>query len=141
MQLDVSPMSKTAVTRLFIGGVVTIVAGAVLLLAAVWGAFASGVVALGGPALVEIHGGSSAWLLVGLALLAVLTVIGGFAAAVVSWIGALLNTFQLADRTWFVLLLVMGLFSLGFVAMLAYVVAGPDGSRHGAAQAGAVTLT
>src|SRR3954469_23394735 len=61
MEFDVSPMSKTAVTRLFIGGVVTIVAGAVLLLGAVWGAFASGAIAFGGPVLVEVHGGSSAW--------------------------------------------------------------------------------
>ena len=30
MQFDVSPMSKTAVTRLFIGGIATIVGGIVL---------------------------------------------------------------------------------------------------------------
>jgi len=46
----------------------------------------------------------------------------------VSWIGALLNTIQLEDKTWFVLLLVLGLFSFGFVAMIAYVIAGPDGA-------------
>ena len=41
-----------------------------------------------------------------------------------------INTAELEDKTWFVVLLVLGLFSFGFVAMLAYVIAGPDGVRR-----------
>lgn len=66
--------------------------------------------------------------------------IAGFAVAAIggivqltAWIGALINTYQLADRTWFVVLLAGGLLGLafgivGFAAMVAYVIAGPDGT-------------
>ena len=46
---------------------------------------------------------------------------------------------QLEDKTWFVLLLVLGLFSFGFVAMIAYVVAGPDGTAQSVARPGVAT--
>ena len=141
MTFDVSPMSKAGITRLFVGGVVAIIAGAVLLLAAVWMAFASGVIVVGGTDPIVVNGGSSAWLLVGLGLVAVLTVTGGSIAAVVSWLAALLNTFQLEDRTWFVLILLLGLFNLGFLAMLVYLVAGPDSTRPRQAPAAARTPT
>lgn len=42
-----------------------------------------------------------------------------------AWIGALVNTVQLPDKTWFAILLVMGLLSFGFIAMVIYVIAGP----------------
>ena len=48
--------------------------------------------------------------------------------SLIAWIGALLNTARIADKVWFVLLLVLGLFSFGFIAMIAYVIAGPDGT-------------
>ena len=51
----------------------------------------------------------------------------GGIAAVTSWIGALVATSRLEDKTWFVLLLVLGLVSLGLPAMIAYAIAGPDG--------------
>ena len=141
MQFDMSPMSKSAVTRLFVGGIVVIVAGAVLVLAAIWGAFASGVIAVGGTDPIAVNGGTMAWLLVGLGLIAVLMTIGGFVLAVISWIGALLNTFQIEDRMWFLLLLVLGLFGLGFFAMVAYVVAGPDSTRRDQASTAVSTAT
>ena len=45
-----------------------------------------------------------------------------------SWIGALLNTWRLDSKTWFAILLLLGLFNLGFFAMIAYLIAGPDGT-------------
>jgi len=42
-------------------------------------------------------------------------------------------TAQLEDKTWFLVLLVLGLLSFGFFAMIAYVLAGPDGARREAA--------
>jgi hypothetical protein len=62
--------------------------------------------------------------------LAAAVVAGGGLAAIASWVGALLNTAQLDDKTWFVVLLVLGLFSFGWLGMIAYVFAGPDGSRR-----------
>ncbi len=50
----------------------------------------------------------------------------------VAWIGALANTYLVADKTWFAIVLAGGLFGfffglIGFAAMIAYVIAGPDG--------------
>jgi hypothetical protein len=41
-------------------------------------------------------------------------------------IGAVLNTAQLDDKTWFIVLLVTGVLGLGFFVMIAYLLAGPD---------------
>jgi hypothetical protein len=52
-----------------------------------------------------------------------------------AWIGALVNTYQVPDKTWFAVLLVGGLLGfafglVGFAAMVAYLVAGPDGMAY-----------
>jgi hypothetical protein len=54
----------------------------------------------------------------GLAIVGILAVIGGALAQVIAWIGAVLNTSRLEDKTWFIVLLVLGLLSVGFVAMV-----------------------
>ena len=64
--------------------------------------------------------------MIALAGLAVLTMFGALVAQFVAWIGAVLNTAQLHDNTWFVVLLVAGLLSFGFIAMLIYIIAGPN---------------
>jgi hypothetical protein len=53
-------------------------------------------------------------------------------AGLAAWIGALVNTYKLQDRTWFAVLLAGGLLGfafglLGFAAMVADLIAGPDG--------------
>jgi len=125
-------MSKATITWLFAAGVVAIVAGVVLELMAVLVAVAGGVFTFGGPAVVTFNGGPSAWMLVALAILGFLAFTGGAIAGLVSWIGALLNTVKLEDKTWFILLLVLGLLSFGFVAMLVYVFVGPDATKRAA---------
>jgi hypothetical protein len=65
-----------------------------------------------------------------LVIVAALVAGGGTIAAVASWIGALLNTVRLDDKTWFIALLVLGLFSFGWIAMVAYVLAGPDSTKQ-----------
>ena len=50
----------------------------------------------------------------------------------VAWIGALLNTWQLYSKAWFIGLLLLGILNLGFFAMVAYVLAGPDGTTNAA---------
>jgi hypothetical protein len=122
-------MTKTTVTRLFIGAVLAVVAGAVVAFAAVWLGFVNDVFIMDGPDVVGFHWSAFSWALIGLFAIGVLAAVGGCIAGLVSWIGALLNTAQLADKTWFIVLLVLGLFSFGLVAMLAYVIAGPDGTR------------
>jgi hypothetical protein len=123
-------MSKSTVTRLFVGGVVAVIAGCVLILAAVLVAIAGGVFRVGGPEVVAVNGGSVALTFVGLVMLGAVAIVGGAIAGLVSWIGALLNTVELQDKTWFVLLLLLGLFSFGWIAMIAYILAGPDGTKQ-----------
>jgi hypothetical protein len=120
-------MSKPTVVKLFIGSVVVVVAGAILAFAGVWYAYANGVFVMDGPDVVGIEPTALAWTMVGLFALSALAMIGGFIGVLVSWIGALLNTAELQDKTWFVLLLVLGLLSFGLMAMIAYLIAGPDG--------------
>ena len=130
-------MTRTTVTRLFVGGIAALVAGLVLGFAAVWAAYAGGALVTDGPDVVGVNGSSFAWAMVGLVLVGLVAIVGGAIVGLVSWVGALLNTAQLEDKTWFVLLLVLGLLSFGFVATIAYVIAGPDGTR--AAQANVPT--
>ena len=120
-------MSKATVTRLFIGSGIAIVSGAIVAIAAVWLAIANNVFVMAGPDITGITGGAFAWSLVALGILGGLAVAGGFIGGLVSWIGALLNTWQLESRTWFAVLLLLGIFNLGFFAMIAYLLVGPDG--------------
>jgi hypothetical protein len=53
--------------------------------------------------------------------------VGGAIGLFIAWIGAVLNTANLADKTWFVILLAGGVLSVGFLVTLANVIAGPDG--------------
>jgi H+/Cl- antiporter ClcA len=85
---------------------------------------------MSGPDVIGIQSTPMAWTILGLGLVAALAMIAGFIGGLVSWIGALLNTSQLEDKTWFIVLLVLGLFSFGLVAMIAYVIAGPDGTKE-----------
>jgi hypothetical protein len=123
-------MYKPTVVKLFVGSVIAVVAGILLAFGAVWAAYASGVFVMSGPDVIGIDPTPFAWTMVGLAILAALAMLGGFIGGLVSWIGALLNTAELEDKTWFALLLVLGLFSFGLVAMIAYVIAGPDGTQR-----------
>jgi hypothetical protein len=127
-------MSKSTVTKIFVGSLVAIVGGLVLLGAALFLAYVNGTFIMSGPDVVGVHPSAFAWSMAGLAVAGVLAVIGGALAQFVAWIGAVLNTAQLDDKVWFIVLLVLGLLSFGFIAMLVYVVAGPDGTRESARQ-------
>ena len=135
MSVEIVHMSKKNVTRLFVGAIVAFGAGLVLGFAASWAALASDVIDLGGSYVIDVNGGSGAWTALGLVVVASLALLGGTVAAVVSWIAALLNTWQLEDKMWFASLLALGLLGFGVVAMIAYVVAGPDGTKQGMAPA------
>jgi hypothetical protein len=128
-------MSKATVTRLFVGAVLAVVVGLVVALAALIAALAGGTVTLGGSTVITVNGpafaGTVGWLVMG-----AVGIVAGALAAVASWIGALLNTVRLEDKTWFVALLVLGLCSFGWVAMAAYVLAGPDGTKKDVSRPG-----
>jgi len=73
------------------------------------------------------------WTTVGLTVVGGVIFVAGAIAQLVAWVGALVNTYSLVDKTWFVVLLVGGLIGVAFglahlAAMIAYVIAGPDGT-------------
>ena len=122
-------MSKSTVTRLFVGSLLALVVGIVVAAVGAGLAFASGAFVVAGP---DVTGFELARL-TGAAILSItigtLGIVGGAIGQFVAWIGAVINTSRLDDKTWFIVLLVLGLLSFGFIAMLVYVLAGPDGTR------------
>jgi hypothetical protein len=121
-------MTKSNVTKIFIGSLVAIVAGVFLIAVGFLIALATGTFVMEGPDVTGFQLSSSAPAAFGLAFIGVLGVIGGGIGQFVAWIGAVVNTSRLQDKTWFVVLLVLGLLSFGFIAMLVYILAGPDGT-------------
>ncbi len=127
-------MSKATVTRLFIGGGLAVIAGAILAIVTVSIANANDVFVMNGPDIVGIRGSALAWLMLPLGIAGGLAIAGGLVAGLIGWIGALLDTWKLDNKTWFAFLLVLGIFNVGFFAMVAYLVAGPDGAPGAAVQ-------
>ena len=123
-------MSKTTVTRLFIGSGIAIIAGAIAAFVAIALALANNVFVVAGTEVVGVRGSALAWSLLGLGIAGGLAFVAGLISGLVSWIGALLNTWQLESKTWFAVLLLLGIFNFGFIAMVAYVIAGPDGAAR-----------
>jgi hypothetical protein len=130
MSIEMIPMSKRNVTRLFVGSLVAVGAGLVLGVAALSAALASDAIDLGGGHGIDVNGGTGAWVALGLVIAGSLVILVGTAAAVLSWVAALYHTWQLEEKTWFAALLALGLLGFGVVAMIAYVVSGPDGVKQ-----------
>jgi hypothetical protein len=122
-------MSKSSITRLFAGAIAAIVVGLTIGIAGVVAALANGAVVIDGSDVVTVNGGPFAGAIAVL-FVASLVLAAGTLAAIASWVGALLNTSRLDDKTWFVVLLVLGLVSLGWAAMIVYVFAGPDSTMQ-----------
>ena len=121
-------MTKSNVTKLFMGSLIAIVAGVFLVALGFMIALATGTFVMEGPDVTGFQLSSSAPAAFGLASVGLLAIVGGGIAQFVAWIGAVVNTSRLEDKTWFIVLLVLGLLSFGFIAMLVYVLAGPDGT-------------
>jgi hypothetical protein len=72
------------------------------------------------------------WMTIGMMVAGFTVAAAGGVAQLAAWIGALVNTYQLEDKAWFIVLLAGGLLGLSFgliqfAVMIAYIVAGPDG--------------
>jgi hypothetical protein len=119
-------MSKPTVTRLFVGSLMAVAAGAIMGFAAVLLALANNVVVMSGSDIVGVRASALAWSILGVGIVAAVAIVSGLISGLVAWIGALLNALQLENRTWFAVLLLTGIFNFGFIAMVAYLIAGPD---------------
>jgi len=141
--LEVIYMSKSMITKVWIGGLAVFAAGVVV---AIVGVFL--MLAYGGT-FTQIAGTNNYnfvpsmngffWVTVGLLVAGAVIGLVGSIAQFVAWIGGLVNSYALPDKAWFLILLVGGLLSfffapVGFVAMIAYVIAAPDGLQYRRAQ-------
>ena len=122
-------MTKSMIVKLFWGSLIGLVAGLVLMGITVALAISNHIFVMSGPDVAGIKSGALSWTLLGLIGLAVLLLLFAAVAHFVAWIGAVLNTAHLPDKTWCVVLLVVGLLGLVFIATVAYVIAGPDGVK------------
>jgi hypothetical protein len=127
--LEVVDMTKSLVVKLFWGSLIGLVAGFILMGITFALAISNDIFIMSGPDVTGIKSGILPWILLGLMGLAMLLLLFAAVAHFVAWIGAVLNTAQLPDKTWFVVLLVVGLLGLVFIATVAYVIAGPDGVK------------
>jgi hypothetical protein len=127
--LEVVDMTKSMIVTWFWGSLVGLVTGFVLLGTMVFLAISNDIFVMSGPDVTGIKSGALSWTLIGLMGLAVLILLFATVAHFVAWIGAVLNTAHLPDKTWCVVLLVVGLLGLVFIATVVYVIAGPDGVK------------
>jgi len=121
-------MTKSTVTKTFIGSVIAIVGGVVAMALGLLVALTTGTFEMTGPDVTGVELSASAPVVLVFGVIGVIAIVGGGIGQFVAWIGALVNTANLSDKTWFVVLLVLGLFSFGFIGMVVYILAGPDGS-------------
>lgn len=129
LESEVVDVTKSVVVKLFWGSLIGLVAGLVLVGLTSVLAMSNDIFVMNGPDVTGIRSSVLSWTLLGLLGLAILILLLAAAAHFVAWIGAVLNTVHLPDKTWFVVLLVVGLLGLVFIATAAYVIAGPDGLK------------
>jgi len=80
---------------------------------------------MNGSDVVGVRSGSGARAALTLAVLAAILGRGSAVGGFVTWLGALAATGSRTDKSWFVVLLLLGLLTIGFLATLIYLVAGP----------------
>jgi hypothetical protein len=137
-------MTKSTITKVWIGGLAVFAAGIVL---AIVGVF----LMLGyGGTFTQIAGTTNFdfvpdmngffWVAVGLIVAGGLIGLIGTVVQFAAWVGGLVNSYALPGKEWFWVLLLGGILSfafapIGFAAMIAYVIAAPDGTPYRQVQA------
>lgn len=132
-------MKKSTISRTWIGGLVVFAAGIVVsivgvaLMLAYGGTFTQ----VAGTNNYDFTPNMSAffWTMVGVTVFGGVVSLIGSIVQFAAWIGGLFNSYLLPSKAWFAVLLAGGVLSFafapfGFAAMLAYVVAAPDGEPY-----------
>ena len=137
-------MTKSMITRVWIGGLAVFAAGIVVAMVGVflmlgYGGTFTQIVGTNNYKFVPDMNGFF-WVTVGLIVAGGVIGLIGSIVQFAAWIGALLNSYRLPDKAWFLVLLLGGVLSLGFApigfaAMIAYVIAAPDGTPYRQVQA------
>ena len=132
-------MTKSTITRTWVGGLAVFAAGIVASLIGVFLMLAYGgtFTQLADSTKYDFTPNMNGffWVAVGLIAIGGLIAFLGGIVQLAAWIGACFNSYLLPSKAWFAVLLLGGLLSfffapLGFAAMLAYVIAGEDGSTY-----------
>ena len=126
-------MSRRTVQQIFVWTLVGMIAGLVVSVAALIALVANHAFIMDGPDVVGFRATPFTWVMVGIGVAGVLLVIGGAIGQFVAWIGALVRTVELTDKTWFVILLVTGLLGAGLVGMIVYLIAAKEPDDRAAA--------
>lgn len=121
-------MTKSTVTKIFVGSLIALASGLVLFVVAGLVAYGNNSFVMNGPDVVGIKPTLFGSTMVALAALGIIVMSGAAIAQLVAWVGAVLNTALLENKTWFIVLLLTGLLSFGFLAMIIYLIVGPDGT-------------
>lgn len=133
-------MTKSTITKTWIAGLVVFAAGILVSIAAVFLMLAYG------GTFTEVAGNPNNytftpdqngffWTTIGLMVTGGLIALIGSIVQLAAWIGGLVNSYALPEKTWFLILLLGGLLSvifplIGFAAMVAYVIAAPEGAGY-----------
>ncbi len=129
-------MKKPTITKTWITGLIVFVAGLIIggvslgLMFAYGGVFRPALSGQGQDFYPNLD--ATFWTTVTFASLGFLVALIGGVIQIVAWIGSLINTYQLQDKSWFAVMLAGGLIGLAFslvglAVMIVYVIAGPDG--------------
>lgn len=121
-------MSRSVIAKLFYGSLAAIFLAIVAIAVAVGFAVASSSLLMSGPDVVGVRS-PFAWGIVALAAFACLVLIAASFAQLVAWIGALIETAPLENKTWFIVLLVTGILGLALIPMLVYLLSEPGFGR------------
>jgi hypothetical protein len=130
-------MRKSTVTRTWLGGLVLLAGGLLVagvsigLMLAYGGTFTKAPFSNGYDFVPSYDG--VFWTTIGIMVVGFVAAAIGGLVQLAAWIGALVNTYQLQDKTWFAVVLAGGLLGIAFglvglAAMVAYLIAGPDGT-------------
>lgn len=130
-------MTKPTITKTWVAGLIIVVAGllvgglGIALMLAFAGQYTPAPSGNGYDFTPTIN--SFFWMTISLMVLGFTAAAAGGIVQLAAWIGALVNTYRIEDKTWFAVLLASGLLGLafgllGFAGMVAYLVAGPDGT-------------
>jgi hypothetical protein len=103
-------MARTTARWLFAGSLIAVVVAL---------AYDNGSLAEYGPDVRRIGEIPFGWFMT---LVAVLVMMAIAITEFTAWAGAVINAARLNDRTWFIILLVTGLLSFGFIAVLIYLI-------------------
>lgn len=130
-------MTKSTITKTWVAGLIVLIAGLIVggiclgLMLAYGGTFQPAPSGNGSDFVPSLD--ATFWTTLTFMILGFTVAAAGGVVQLVAWVGALVNTYQLLDKTWFIILLAGGLIGfgfplIGFAAMIAYIIAGPDGT-------------